>query len=230
MPDVTSTAPTTVRTRCALEIHKRSIVAAFEPEDPRDGGLELIEIENSERALRRLVRRLGGPAGLVVCYEAGPCGYAPYRLLGEIGVACDVIAPSLTRASRAGGSRPIAATPRSCSWRTAPARLASAARHPRAGGPARPGPLPLRHRRRPPPRPPPGVEDAASLRLIFEGKRSWTKLHGAWIARQRLADLHAQRALEHHLLHLDALDAQLAALESELAEVARSEPWSDPVR
>jgi len=93
MPDVTSTAPTTVRTRCALEIHKRSIVAAFEPEDPRDGGLELIEIENSERALRRLVRRLGGPAGLVVCYEAGPCGYAPYRLLGEIGVACDVIAP-----------------------------------------------------------------------------------------------------------------------------------------
>ena len=31
MPDVTSTAPTTVRTRCALEIHKRSIVAAFEP-------------------------------------------------------------------------------------------------------------------------------------------------------------------------------------------------------
>src|SRR5690349_16088571 len=96
MPDVTSTAPSEVRIRCALDIHKRSIVAASEPEDPREGGLELIEIPNTERAMRRLVRRLGGPQGLVVCYEAGPCGYAPYRLLREIGVACDVIAPSLT--------------------------------------------------------------------------------------------------------------------------------------
>ena len=96
MPDVTSTAPTEVRGRCALDIHKRSIVAAYEPEDPRDGTLELIAIANSERALRRLVRRLGGPQGLGVCYEAGPCSFAPYRLLREIGVACDVVARSLT--------------------------------------------------------------------------------------------------------------------------------------
>lgn len=50
--------------RCALEIHKRPIVAASDPEDPREGGLELVEIPNSERALRRLVKRLVGPAAL----------------------------------------------------------------------------------------------------------------------------------------------------------------------
>jgi hypothetical protein len=32
------------------------------------------------------------------------------------------------------------------------------------------------------------------------------------------------------LLHLNALDAQLHALESEIAQIARSELWSDPVR
>jgi transposase len=35
-----------------------------------------------------------GP-GLAVCYEAGPGGYALWRLLTSIGVACDVVAPSL---------------------------------------------------------------------------------------------------------------------------------------
>ena len=29
--------------------------------------------------MRALVRRLGGPDGLVVCYEAGPCGYDLFR-------------------------------------------------------------------------------------------------------------------------------------------------------
>ena len=37
---------------------------------------------------------LGGPEGLAVGYEAGPCGFDS-RLLTAMGVACDVIAPSL---------------------------------------------------------------------------------------------------------------------------------------
>jgi transposase len=57
----------------------------------------LQEIPNTERAVRALVRRLGGPDGLVVCYEARPCGYDLYRLLRASGVACDVVAPALTR-------------------------------------------------------------------------------------------------------------------------------------
>ena len=49
----------------------------------------------TERAIRRFVDRLGGPDGLAVAYEAGPCGYDLLRLLTRLGVACDVIAPSL---------------------------------------------------------------------------------------------------------------------------------------
>jgi transposase len=66
--------------------------------------------------------------------------------------------------------------------------------------------------------------------LTFEGKHGWTKAHREWISRQRLLEANAQRALEHHLLHLDSLDAQLHALESEISQIARAEPWSDPVR
>src|SRR6266702_3571085 len=39
--------------------------------------------------------RLGGPGRLRACYEAGPTGYELYRLLGSMGVDCEVIAPSL---------------------------------------------------------------------------------------------------------------------------------------
>ena len=95
MPDVSSNAPGVVRMRAALDVHKRTIVCASQPDDPRAGELRLQEIPNTERALRALIRRLGGAEGLVVCYEAGPCGYEPYRLLSEMGVACDIVAPAL---------------------------------------------------------------------------------------------------------------------------------------
>ena len=59
-----------------------------------------------------------------------------------------------------------------------------------------------------------------------EGKKAWTKQHVAWLHRQRLAD----RALAHMRSHLEAIDAQIAAIDSELCQIARSEPWCDPVR
>src|SRR3954449_2928848 len=116
MPDVSSTAPEQVRLWVALDVHKLSIVAATlpsaggapglhrgettetgvpRPVAPGGGAPELHRGETTETAIRRLVARLGGPAGLAVCYEAGPGGYDLLRLLGRLGVACDVIAPSL---------------------------------------------------------------------------------------------------------------------------------------
>ena len=52
-------------------------------------------IWNEEGAVRHLVGRLGDPAALRACYEAGPCGFELHRLLASMGVACDVVAPSL---------------------------------------------------------------------------------------------------------------------------------------
>jgi transposase len=231
MPDVTSTAPSKVRMRCALDVHKRSIVAAYEPEDPRDGALELIEIPNTERALRRLVRRLGGPEGLAVCYEAGPCGFAPYRLLSEIGLACDVVAPSLTPRQPGGRIK----TDRRDARKLLVCHRAGALSFCRPPTPEQEGLRDLvrcradlidarrgaRHR---------VAKTLLRYGFIYPGKSAWTKAHQDWVGRQRLADANAQRALEHHLLHLDSLDAHLHAIDHEISHIARSEPWSDPVR
>jgi len=53
---------------------------------------------NTPASVDRLVKKLGrGGRELVVCYEAGPCGYGLYRqLAGKRGVKCLVVAPSMT--------------------------------------------------------------------------------------------------------------------------------------
>ncbi len=52
-------------------------------------------IFNAEEAIRRLVGRLGDRSVLRAWYGAGPGGYELYRLLASMGVACQVVAPSL---------------------------------------------------------------------------------------------------------------------------------------
>ena len=93
MPDVISTAPADVRLWVALDVHELSIVAAVLP--PQGGKPEIAQIETTEKAIRRFITKLGGPEGLAVAYEAGPGGFALWRLLTSMGVACDVITPSL---------------------------------------------------------------------------------------------------------------------------------------
>jgi len=82
-----------VRRFVALDVHKLLIVAATLLPAGGQPGVE--RIETTEKAIRRFIDRLGGPEGLAVCYEAGPGGFALWRLLSSMDVACDVVAPSL---------------------------------------------------------------------------------------------------------------------------------------
>lgn len=52
-------------------------------------------IPNRPESVRRLVKKLGGSKGLRACYEAGPTGYVLYWQLTELGVECEVVAPTL---------------------------------------------------------------------------------------------------------------------------------------
>ena len=73
-------------TKRSLDVHKFSIVAATLP--PAGGQPKVERIETTEKAIRRFIDRLGGGEGLAVCYEAGPGGFALWRLLTGMGVAC----------------------------------------------------------------------------------------------------------------------------------------------
>src|SRR5438309_10082247 len=94
MPDATPCLlPDEVRRWISFDQHSFSIVVAVLPPDA--GKPEVQRIETTEKAIRRFIDKQGGPEGLSVCYEAGAGGFALWRLLTELGVACDVVAPSL---------------------------------------------------------------------------------------------------------------------------------------
>ena len=52
-------------------------------------------IPNRPESVRKLIRKIGEGARLKCCYEAGPTGYVLYWQLAELGVDCEIIAPSL---------------------------------------------------------------------------------------------------------------------------------------
>ena len=76
-----------------MDVHAETIAVAVAA--GRDQVRSLGTIANRPEAVRRLVGKLGKPAKLKVCYEAGPTGYALYWELTRLGVQCEVIAPSL---------------------------------------------------------------------------------------------------------------------------------------
>ncbi len=53
-------------------------------------------LPNEPRYVRRFVLRLKRQGPVLACYEAGPSGYDLHRQLTALGVACQVVAPSLT--------------------------------------------------------------------------------------------------------------------------------------
>jgi len=52
-------------------------------------------IPNRVESIRKMVHKLGPVQQLKVCYEAGVTGYALYWQLTQLGVACEVVAPTL---------------------------------------------------------------------------------------------------------------------------------------
>lgn len=229
MPDVSSDAPVDVRLWVALDVHKFSIVAATLP--PVGGQPEVQRVETTEKAIRRLIGRLGGPDGLAVAYEAGPGGFDLLRLLTRIGVRCDVIAPSLVpvragdrvktdrrdakklvRLYRAGELTFVAAPDEQTEGLRDLMRCREDLRCARTAARHRVAKQLLRHGR-----------------IYRDGKKQWTKMHIAWVHRQRLDDPLAQRALEQMLIHLEGVDRQLARLDADLEHIAATGPWRDQV-
>jgi transposase len=76
-----------------LDVHAETIAVAIA--EPEGEVRSLGTIANRAESIRKLVKKLGSPEQLRACYEAGPTGYVLYWQLAELGVACDVIAPTL---------------------------------------------------------------------------------------------------------------------------------------
>jgi transposase len=76
-----------------LDVHAATIAVAVAESDGEVRALGVIP--NHADSLRRLVKKLGPVESLRACYEAGPTGYVVYWQLTGLGVACEVVAPTL---------------------------------------------------------------------------------------------------------------------------------------
>jgi transposase len=189
----------------------------------------LDRIWNEEGSVRHLIGRLGDPAALRACYEAGPCGFELHRLLASMGVACDVVAPSLiprrpgdrvktdkrdagrlARLHRAGELTPV----------RVPAEAEEAVRDLVRARAAL-----LADRKR--------AQQRITAMLLRHGRiwraTYWTQAHEQWIAGQRFGEPALASALAHYRAALDTRRAELDAVETELAPWATREPLAPAV-
>jgi len=82
-------------TYVGLDVHADTITVAVAEGSSRGRGRGVGTIPNQPDAIRKAMKKLGRAKSLRVCYEAGPTGYALYWQLNKMGLACEVIAPTL---------------------------------------------------------------------------------------------------------------------------------------
>ncbi len=185
---------------------------------------------HDEESIRRLIGRFPDRRVLSVCDEAGPGGCELYRLLTSMGVACEVIAPSLI---------PKGASDRVKTDKRDAIRLA---RLHRAGElTAIRVPTPAEEAVRDLVRARADVLDdrkrmqqrlnAVLLRhgRIWRGGSKWTRAHRAWIGRQGFDEPALKGVVATYRGGLAAREAELAAVEAELAAWAAAPPLAATV-
>ena len=209
-----SVAPAAERIYVGMDVSRDKIAVAVLGPGEDVPAVEVISHDGE--MVRRLIGKFADRSVLAACYEAGPGGYELYRLLAAAGVACDVVAPALI---------PKAAADRVKTDRRDCVRLALSHR---AG---------LLTAIRIPSEQEEAVRDLVRTRadLVDDRKRMmqrigallqrhgrvwraprWTYQHRAWLDQQSFTEPALQAALRTYLAALDARDAELAVLESQL--------------
>jgi transposase len=208
-----------------LDVHAETIAVAVA--EPGGEVRSLGVIPNRIESIRKMVRKLGAPEQLRACYEAGPTGYVLYWQLSELGVKCEVVAPTLV---------PVKAGDRIKTDRRDAEKLARCYRagdltavwvpdaaHEalrdlvRARGAAKKDQLRARHRlskfllrqgRRPP-----------------EGVRAWTLQYMGWVKREVSFDQPAQEAtLLDYIGEVEHAVARIERLERAIDQVVAEAP------
>ena len=206
-----------------LDVHADTIAVAVA--EGREEVRSVGTVPNEPECVARLIRKLGGPEGLRVCYEAGPCGYSLYWRLVGLGVACEVVAPSLVpvrpgdrvktdrrdaiklaRSYRAGELTPV--------W--VPDAEHEALRDlVRAREVAKADQLRARHR-------------VSKLLLRqgrrWHGKKAWTQAHAVWLSGQRFDQPARQAAYLDYLHEVRHAAERITALERAIDEAIAHVP------
>lgn len=213
-----------------LDVHKETIVAAVLP-----AGAEAITrratIENTPKALEKLVCQVTstGPAEFV--YEAGPCGYDTHRQITALGHACTVIAPALTPV-RPGDRVKTDNRDAEKLARLHRAGELTAIRVPTCEEEAARDIVRIRED---------AIEDLQRTRhrlakfLLRQGRiyregSSWTQRHENWLRGQKFDWPNLQQTFAGYLRARDEVQAQLNVLNAQVEDLAQQPPYKELVR
>lgn len=213
-----------------VDAHNKSLVASLV--DQTTGLIAEAKFAMDAKGRQRFVKwaRKEASGPILACYEAGCLGFDLQRKLAELGLACQVVAPSLVL--QRGGRRR-----RKNDWEDA-RELRKQLAH---------GLLTEVH-------PPTEAEEAVRAlvrcredeRLTLHAARqrvlkllnlwgvrwpkdNWTKEHQAWLPTVRLPQPQVQAALDNYLLAVAQAEQRLAELDRQIAELAEQEPYREPV-
>lgn len=208
-----------------LDVHAETIVVAVA--EVAGEVRTLGTIPNRPEAVRRLVRKLGPPDQLRLCYEAGPTGYVLYWQLIGLGLHCDVVAPSLVptkagdrvktdrrdaeklaRSYRAGDLTAVWVPDAEHEALRDLVRAREAAKKDQLRARHRLGKFLLRHGRRRPP----------------HLKMAWTAGHLDWIRTVHFVSAAHRVVLADYLHEVDRVATRIAALNAAILEAVRTVP------
>jgi transposase len=208
-----------------LDVHAETIaVAVAEPEgEVRSVGV----IPNRPESIQKLVKKLGPPERLRVCYEAGPTGYVVYWQLTALGVRCEVVAPTLVpvksgdrvktdrrdalklaRSYRAGDLTPVWVPDEGHEALRDVVRAREAAKKDQLRARHRLAKFLLRHGRRPPTR-----------------MTTWTQTYLTWVkSAVHFAHAAQEATLQDYVHEVDHVAARIARLERAIDEAVQTAP------
>lgn len=207
-----------------LDVHADTIAVAVAEQagEVRSCGI----IPNRLESVRKLIHKLGPVQHLRACYEAGPTGYVLYWQLTQLGVACEVIAPSLVptkagdrvktdrrdaeklaRCHRAGELTAVWVPDADHEALRDLVRAREAAKKDQLKARHRLGKFLLRHGRRP------------------EGIKAWTKQYMEWIkAHVRFGQAALEATLADYLEEVDHVAARIVKLEKAIDQAVQQAP------
>ncbi|HET8538448.1 MAG TPA: IS110 family transposase [Anaeromyxobacter sp.] len=218
-----------VITHVGLDVHAdRIVIASLEGQASEP---VVRDIPNDAKIIRRTFQRLARETfELRCCYEAGPCGFELYRVLTEMGVACEVIAPSLipvrsgdrvktdrrdatklARLYRAGELTTVTVpTPEREAVRDV-VRAREDVRKDLTSARHRLGKFLVRHGR------------------IFHGGKNWTNRFWVWLRAQAFQHEGERLTFEHYVHEVEHLAVRRADLDRQIERIARTEPYADSI-